>query len=46
LEPQKEEEIFAIQPKQTLEVFLSAAAATDASDDDDDNDDDDETKMF
>ena len=53
LEPQKEEEIFAIQPKQTFGVFLSdgaAVAAAAAADDDDDNDDDDydddETKRF
>lgn len=36
LEPQKEEEIFAIQQKQTLGVFLSAGVAAAADDDNDD----------
>jgi hypothetical protein len=49
LEPQKEEEIFAIQPKQTFGVFLSAgaaAASVAAAADDDDDDDDEKKKAF
>ena len=40
LEPQNEEEIFVIQPKQTHVVFLSAGVVAAAADDDNDDDDD------
>jgi hypothetical protein len=46
LEPQKEEEIFAIQQKQTLGVFLSAGVVAFAADDDNDEVNDEKRVKF